>query len=739
MDRAIDISPSDHVSDGPVIQPPPERESASAPRRDRLLKNAPEFMKDDQAAVEHVLARFRRMQDYKRRYTQRNIVHYEMYRGHVRPRTYPFHQIPRSNIHVPYAFASVEQLTPRYVRAALNTGYDFFDAAPGEKTDRKNAEKHRRLIAWQLGQVDFYLEMTMFIKSGIQYGYTCGKLDWLFVVGPKYGLRMKDEYRKSVIQEEIVKKYGHAMWEEIVEENVIKFDGNRFQCLDWDSGYPDPAARYTLHKGRDFVHETRMTIGEIKNRRRPDGRPLYKNLDMLGSLAKGPTQSESDSDRDQRLATIGASGQASWRDNSDMTGFTDAQELAILEYWTPQYTTTIALGASGAKHGICIHRDVSPFWHESMPFIDWNYTYVPTELIGIGSIESFRDLQAALNTVTNMDLDNWSMMVNQMYAVHTAADVPESQLVSRPWGVIYTRTPPREAIMPIQRQSIAGETAMQKQDLRANIELASGVSDITFRGPAGMVNAGQTATGMVNALEETNQRTQLGVTLLETVSLNRLFRMMATNNQQFLRTGKWIRVTGQKEPEYITPQDIWGEIDFSFRGASRLMRRQTEQHNLSNFLRTLGNSPALLGQLNIRELLRRGLPLFFDESPDELLSPGPDTMMSPQEENYLMSFGQVVEPSVNENLQAHLEQHYYVMNTPEYAMWPLQSRAILEHHIARTLGLLQQLGGGQLGAEQTPMEGPMDEALQEGAVAREAFGMSPNESGGRNEYDSGYV
>jgi len=687
--------------------------------------HTPLFARNDMAALEHVRARYRGMYQYKLRYTQRNNTHYEMYRGYNRPVTYPFHKTVRANIHVPYAFATVEQVVPRIVRGCLGDGYNFFDLQPREKTDRKNAEQHKKLLLWQINLMNFYIEFTMMIKTTAMYGYCTAKLDWVFQTGDRYRLQMKDEYVRKVISEEVRKKYGHALYEEILEENEIVYDNNRFQVLDWDEGYPDEAAKYTLHTGRDFIHQTRKTLRELYERKRPDGKPLYQNLDKVQATQ---SYTQEDADVDRRLSVIGAAKQT-WRQASQSKQDLNRadMEVVIWEYWTPQWVVTIA------NTNTTIRRERNYFWHRKMPFVDLNYTYIPNELFGIGAIESFRDLQTAIDTITNMDLDNWAMAVNQMHIVHRAADIAPEQLVARPWGVVYSSLPPSESVMPLQKQSIANETSQKQQEMRSNIMLASGLTDMHYMGTSSGSRIGRTATGLNMAQEETNTRFQSLVTLAEFMTLKPLLKMMASNNEQFMRTSKWVQIVGEDkyetEAQLIHPEDIWGEVDIIFHGAQRLGRQSMKQNNFMNLLKVIGSNPAMMNQVKPRELLKHTFRLFMEQSDIEnYMVPAPEEMLTPDEENTLMMWEQYVEPDINEDVKKHLETHFMTQNHPSYKEWSLDSQILLERHIEATLKLADLMEGQQGGfGEELTQGGPE----QEGALVREASGagQGPGEPG----------
>src|SRR5690606_3707901 len=57
------------------------------------------------------------------------------------------------------------------------------------------------------------------------------------------------------------------------------------------------------------------------------------------------------------------------------------------------------------------------------------------------SVEIIQHLQAELNTQRNQRIDNASMILNRMWKVRRGADIDESELVSKPHGIIYVDQP----------------------------------------------------------------------------------------------------------------------------------------------------------------------------------------------------------------------------------------------------------------------------------------------------------
>lgn len=691
----------------------------------------PEYTTDDGAALEHVRSRYRVMHDYKARYTDRNLTHYELYRGHTKPKYYFKTQIPRPNIHVPYSFASIEQLVPRLVQGVLLDGYNFFDAYPREKSDRSSAEKNKKLLQWQIRQCNFYLEMSMFLKTSTIFGYCAGMVFWEYLVGKTIKQVPKDEYAKAlandVMREVIMSQYGKGIYDEI-EEEIVTYSGNSFASIDWNDFYPDPAARYTLHNGRDFIHRTKKTIRELKEAKKPDGTPMYKNLSQITPRASG--MDEEDSEADARLAATTGATRHTWVQNETMIHDKDAHEVTLWNYWTTDRIITVA------NEKVVIRNDKNPYGHGRIPAVDFNFTYVPNELFGIGAIESFRDLQIALNALVNLDFENWNLIVNQMFLVDRAADVAKEQLVSRPGGVIYTSIPPAQAVQPLPRNSIAMETNAKKQELAAYIQIASGLSDIHYLGSSGGGPVTRTATGAATASQEANLRVRAITVLAEKMVLEPMLKMWTANNNQFLSDPQWIRITGEAEPTKINPWEVWGEYDYEFRGSSRLANEEIGQHNFTNFLRVAGSNPAFLTKMNITGILRKAMDLYSQDESDELILKDPWEKVTPWQEHHLMMYGQPVEPSIDEDFMMHYQEHLQFISNPVFMNIPPENQALFLEHLQKTQAIVELAMGAQMGREAATQTGPVSETASNAAVQRDAAGVGYNaqNAGGGGEY-----
>jgi hypothetical protein len=171
-----------------------------------------------------------------------------------------------------------------------------------------------------------------------------------------------------------------------------------------------------------------------------------------------------------------------------------------------------------------------------------------------------------------------------------------------------------------------------------------------------------------------------------------------------------------------------------FKGARRLLKRQMEQHNYINWLRALGNNPYFMSVLKPRKIVEESIRLFIDGDPEEYMVPHPETLMTPEQENDLMMWGQVVEPSVEEDLMAHMKTHLMAQQHPSYESWNVEAQAVMDQHVQATMRLMSLMQGATMGGE--PALG--DEAVQTGVMGREGMGQTPNAPGGTSDLEKNY-
>jgi Bacteriophage head to tail connecting protein. len=148
--------------------------------------------------------------------------------------------------------------------------------------------------------------------------------------------------------------------------------------------------------------------------------------------------------RDWRLSETGiSSGVDVFINATDMRLKRNA-EFELLHYWeNDRHTITV-------NRQKVIYDGPSPYWrHRKLPFIAATYERLPNQFFGMSAVQIISDLQEEENTIHNQRTDNVNFILNKMWKVRRGADIDESELVSRPFGVIHVDHPDDVSEIPV--------------------------------------------------------------------------------------------------------------------------------------------------------------------------------------------------------------------------------------------------------------------------------------------------
>jgi hypothetical protein len=119
----------------------------------------------------------------------------------------------------------------------------------------------------------------------------------------------------------------------------------------------------------------------------------------------------------------------------------ESEQIELLEYFGPY-----DLDGDGIKEEcqilicnrkVCVRAVPNPWEHQKRPVIKCCFARVPLEFFGNSLIEPIISLQHELNTVRRQKLDAVNLCINRMWMANENSTIEESQLISRPGGVIW--------------------------------------------------------------------------------------------------------------------------------------------------------------------------------------------------------------------------------------------------------------------------------------------------------------
>ena len=237
----------------------------------------------------------------------------------------------------------------------------------------------------------------------------------------------------------------------------------------------------------------------------------------------------------------------------------DKKGVTLYEYWTDDRVITVA------NQSVVLRNIENPYWYRRKPFIRIVDTIDPHNFYGIGEIEPIEDLQASLNTIRNMRMDNINLIINRMFTVLRHADIDPEQLIARPGGFIDVND--HDDLKPLELKNVTADSYREDDLIRNDMDITSGVNDYV-RGTN--PDRRETATTSSVLSQASNERIKLKSTIMEDMGLRRLGLWLAALNMQFVDRPYTVRLLGDGGIDFteLTNDDINGDFDVMPLGSS---------------------------------------------------------------------------------------------------------------------------------------------------------------------------
>jgi hypothetical protein len=437
-------------------------------------------------------------------------------------------QDSNAQVHNPYSWATVETITPRMVARKPTVTYS--PQIPDEQQQEQVAKSQQGLFDHWYAKDAVFSKLVAWVKSSEIYGTSHVKLFWK----TKKQTVRSYEYGEDGLPVMDGKKL------KVSEEEVTVFDDPTLENVSIYHLFVDPNAT-SLSDARWVIHRYYRTIGELEATVE-NGKPVYKDLDSLRDHVRSTIDSDSPEDSLRHEYAFLR------RNRSDHT----VELVTCLEMWDMEAGTvcTIAEGQVEIRP-----EQPLPFWHGRLPFVRLVDSINPGEYYGKGEIEPVLKQQYALDTMDSIVTDNAIELQMNMWKV--SGDIDESELQSRPNGVIHYNEQLGEKVDEVVRPDIIMPGLKAREEYKADMQQALGIADYT-RGADS--TADRTATGTNIKAQSANARFAHKIQLFEEAMEEVGYQVMALY-QQFLVEPKDIEVKGpmgQPRQVRLTPQQIAG-------------------------------------------------------------------------------------------------------------------------------------------------------------------------------------
>ncbi len=500
-------------------------------------------MPDLRETAAELISRFQYAEAYRKQYDQRAIENYKLYTGYRPP--LPKELKGRSNLHIPKTYELVDSLRARYLRAIFaanpvieyipNPLLYFQEGLSPESylqllmSAEDSAKYSTYLVDQQLRNSRVYRKFYDFITSVLVF--PAG----ILAVGWKFEQRLIKQ-RQKVFNPEL----GIEV-EAVLDRLATVYDDNDVQYVDYYDFWPDPRGtdldncRFVFHREWCTEQELRAKLEVLA---RAGSGKVYEPEDWEALVAAGAALQGGASERMAEIGLAAETGQGHWSD------IRRGYQIELLHYWEDDRHAIIA------NRTEIVFDGQNPYWHGKKPFVCTSFDPRPGEFYGFSAVEIIEHLQHELNTNRNQRIDNVSFVLNRMWKVRRGADIDESELVSRPHGVVWVDNP--DDVTDLTTPDVTASSYNEENIIKQDMDNVLGVPAVV-RGVD--PERKQTATEIVTKGGAADMKFQVKVMLYETV-LERLAELLDMNNQQFIDGPRIFRI--EDEWKVVTPEELRG-------------------------------------------------------------------------------------------------------------------------------------------------------------------------------------
>jgi len=566
-----------------------------------------------------------------------------------------------NNISTEKYYQGAADLFPPETRRACKTLINFADevlwnADPpfkikgiGGSADTKKAEAITSVINFQQNKTKMRTKLRYLLETLIKYGFVIAKVVW--AVKEKYVIDNFED-RESLMS-------AISKGEKPLVEKKLKtlYDNIDFQVLDNKNIYWDYYRKW----------EDQTCIIERSE----------KNWTHLKTLEKLGIYSNIDAVKDTTKTNASNKTEKVYSHTKDMTGLSDDYNTSKDNYELLEASCNFDIDNDGIDEEciitVCnrqevIRLEVNPNDCQEKPYLWVSWENIEGTSLGMGVPQLAEKSQIALNDFTNQIMDNITQILNNMKVVDALADIPDAELKSRSDGIMHSKTgvdavkfitPPLTANAGMQAVSMTKEDIRQVTGATVSLQGMPARYDTTA---TEYTQQGQASARDVFAkLREIEDR------------IIKEFLMRAYEyDLQYMSREDFIRIVdveaaesllGEPETGKTIKETLRMDIDFIPLGVSQIENKVVKGQQLINFLNIAKGLPP--GIVDLPKVVNKIWKTVGDN--DDVLLPQPtDILISPNDENILISQGEPVHAKPMENHLLHLTIHLPLPVTGNY-------------------------------------------------------------------------
>jgi hypothetical protein len=454
----------------------------------------------------------------------------------------------QANIFVPYVQAVVETLMPRVLDARPD-----FSVQGRTVEDQAKSEKQQQLTdyIWEISGMDSTVENV--VRSSLVYGTGYLQASWKKDVRKQKFLKTQDLAKKKYVWKEEERTFYDAPFAEWVDNYDLWYD--------WHNDD---------RKSKQYWFKRLVLTGPEIKRKYPNadkkrlGMALSSPGGDLEDYASIRTQVKENHEGITKgagaFSNVGYSNSSYGYGRDKYNNYSDPQlQMYEVFEWTQPFEDIYSVHVGGSYVPILKDSKMPiPFDFKEATFIDFPYLKVPGEFEGYSLPMILENPQIMMNMIKNQRLDAATLSIHKMWIVNPLANISKDELVTRPFGIIYSVDP--NGVKEVQFSDIKASAYKEEDLLKADMRYASGVDDFSMGAGAGA----SSATEVRHLRESTLERVRLYVNHLGD-GFATLMRYWMDMSRQFFTEDMIIRIIGDDGKEMfplIEKNDLEGKFDY---------------------------------------------------------------------------------------------------------------------------------------------------------------------------------
>lgn len=548
--------------------------------------------------------------------------YYDLYRQISQTKFHPF----RNNVSVPIPFQICQAAVAAKASMMLGGGPPIMFYGGGPE-DQAVARKQETLVNRQMEDCNTYVKGVKFLTGAEVYGTQFYRWFWRTEEG-------KTSFRVDK---------GHG--EELVQENVLKFNGPDWEPVDILDCFPAPGYP-SIEQMPWFIWRYWMDLEDV-HRMAEIG---YFEKAGVSDLTWSPPSGDAEVAFRRNIATGQVTAYA------EMRGDKFSRPVEMLEMWgrTPRALVDdeeFCRVVTVANRTALMRSDANPHSDRSIPFGAHSPTPDPHYLHSPGKVEVIAKLAYSSNRIANHKLDALDLNMDPMWLASKRSGFDPRNLRTRPGGVVWAdREVGPDMIQPLRPDLSGVQNAYVELEQQAQwMQKATGIIDDTVQGMSAANRT--TAREFQGRQEAASRRIMAEVRLAEQQWLVPLAKQFVRMNRQWLPFPQQVQMLGVSSvldpitlrpieppgPVTLTVNDMLPDYDVRAVGATRAIGTAARQQNMVMLLQAIQANPMAAASVNWLAFFRQLFKTFEIENVDELLNTDPLIQMA------MMQLGQMVQ------------------------------------------------------------------------------------------------